>query len=48
MYSKTYGDESEKAPTIVAGTTNGVSVSVSAVGAGALAAGSITITFTGN
>lgn len=43
---KTYGDESEKAPTVLAGVTNGVSVAVSAVGAGALAGGSITITFT--
>ena len=43
---KTYGDESEKAPTVLAGTTNGLSVAVSAVGAGALAGGSITITFT--
>jgi hypothetical protein len=42
----TYGDESEKAPTVLAGTTNGLSVAVSAVGAGALAAGSITILFT--
>jgi hypothetical protein len=45
-FCKTYGDESEKAPTVLAGTTNGLSVAVGAVGAGALAAGSITIIFT--
>lgn len=45
-FCKTYGDESEKAPTVLAGTTNGVSVNVTAPGAGALAAGSITILFT--
>lgn len=47
-FCKTYGDESEKAPAVQAGTGNGVSVSVSAAGAAALAAGSITITFTAN
>lgn len=46
-YCKFYGDESEKAPVVVAGTTNGLSVSVSSPGAGALAAGSISITFIG-
>jgi len=45
-FCKTYGDESEKAPAVLAGTANGASVLVSSVGAGALAAGSITITFT--
>lgn len=45
-WCKTYGDESEKAPTVVAGTTNGISVLVGAAGAGGLAAGSITIIFT--
>lgn len=45
-FCKQYGDESEKAPAVLAGTANGVSVSVSAPGAGALAAGSITIVFT--
>lgn len=47
-FCKTYGDESEKAPTVVSGTTNGLSVSVTAPGAGALAAGSIAIIFTAN
>lgn len=45
-FCKTYGDESEKAPVVLAGTANGISVSVSAPGAGALAAGSISIIFT--
>lgn len=45
IFCKTYGDESEKAPTVVAGTTNGISVSATAAGAGGLAAGSITIMF---
>lgn len=45
-FCKTYGDESEKAPTVLAGTANGASVLVSAPGAGALAGGSVTITFT--
>lgn len=45
-FCKTYGDADEKALTVLAGTANGVSVLVSAVGAGALAAGSITVTFT--
>jgi len=45
MYCKTYGDEAEKAPTVVAGTANGISVSVTASGAGGLAAGSISIMF---
>lgn len=46
VFCKTYGDESEKAPTVVSGTTNGISVNVTAAGAGGLAAGSITIIFT--
>jgi hypothetical protein len=45
-WCKTYGDESEKAPTVVAGTANGISVLVGAAGAGGLASGSITIIFT--
>lgn len=45
-FCKTYGDKSEKAPSVVSGTTNGISVSVTASGAGALAAGSITVIFT--
>ena len=47
VYCRTYGDESEKAPNVVAGTANGLSVNVTAPGAGALAAGSISITFIG-
>lgn len=45
VFCKTYGDESEKAPAVLSGTTNGLSVSVTAAGAGGLAAGSITIMF---
>lgn len=45
VFCKTYGDGSEKAPAVVSGTTNGLSVSVSAAGAGGLAAGSISIMF---
>lgn len=45
-FCKAYGDESEKAPVVVAGTANGLSINVTAPGAGALAAGSITIIFT--
>lgn len=47
-FCKQYGDESEKAPVVAAGTTNGLSVSVTAPGAGALAGGSISIIFTAN
>lgn len=46
VFCKQYGNESEKAPTNLAGVANGISVSVSAAGAGGLAAGSITILFT--
>ena len=45
-FCKTYGDESEKAPVVSAGVANGISISVSAPGAGALAAGSISVIFT--
>lgn len=45
VFCKNYGDESEKAIAVSAGTANGISVSVSAAGAGALASGSITIMF---
>lgn len=48
VFCKTYGDESEKAPTVVGGTANGISVLVAAAGAGGLASGSITIMFTAN
>lgn len=48
MFCKTYGDESEKAPTVLSGVTNGIDVRVTAAGAGGLAAGSISITFTAN
>jgi len=40
-----YGDDgARQMPTVVAGTTNGISISVTAAGAGGLAAGSITAT----
>jgi hypothetical protein len=45
MLCKAYGLNGEKLPTVVAGTANGLSVNVSAPGAGGLAAGSISITF---
>lgn len=44
-YCKVYGLNGEKLPTVVAGTTAGLSVNVSAPGAGGLASGSISITF---
>jgi hypothetical protein len=46
VYCRTYGDESEKAPTVVSGVANGVDVRVTAAGAGGLASGFISITFT--
>lgn len=45
VYCKQYGDESEKAIRVVAGTANGLSVNATAPGAGGLASGSITILF---
>jgi hypothetical protein len=45
VFCKTYGEESEKAPVIVSGVANGISVLVGAAGAGGLAAGSISIMF---
>lgn len=45
QFCKQYGINGEKLPTIPAGATNGLSVNVSAPGAGGLAAGSISITF---
>jgi hypothetical protein len=48
VFCKTYGDESEKAPTVASGVTNGVDVRVTAAGAGGLASGSISIIFTRN
>lgn len=46
VYCRTYGDESEKAPRVLAGVALGVDVRVTAAGAGGLAAGSISVTFT--
>lgn len=43
-FCKEYGTLGEKAPVIPAGLTNGVSINVSAPGAGGLASGSITAT----
>jgi hypothetical protein len=40
-----YGHNGDKLPTVLAGVTNGLSVNVSAAGAGGLASGSISITF---
>lgn len=45
VFCKVYGDSGEIAPTVVAGTANGISISVTAAGAGGLAAGSISMTF---
>jgi hypothetical protein len=44
-FCKVYGLNGEKLPRVVAGVTNGLSVNVSAPGAGGLASGSISITF---
>lgn len=41
---KTYGDTGEKSPVVAAGTANGLSINVSAAGAGGLAGGSISAT----
>lgn len=43
-FCKVYGLNGEKLPTVPSGVTNGVSVTVSAPGAGGLAAGSISMT----
>ena len=45
VFCKTYGDESEKAPSVPSGVANGLSVLVGAAGAGGLASGSISIMF---
>lgn len=44
-YCKVYGLNGEKPPRVLAGVTNGLSVNVSAIGAGGLASGSISVTF---
>ena len=44
---RNYGVAGEQEPTVVAGTANGLSVSVGAAGAGGLASGAISITFVG-
>jgi hypothetical protein len=44
VYCKMYGLNGEKLPTAPSGATNGISVNVSAPGAGGLAAGSISMT----
>lgn len=43
-FCKTYGLNGDQLPTVAAGVNNGISVSVSAPGAGGLAAGSISMT----
>jgi hypothetical protein len=45
VYCRVYGHNGDKLPTVLAGVTNGLSVNVSAAGAGGLASGSISITF---
>ena len=47
-YCRDYGLFEAKMPTVVAGTTNGLSVNVSAPGAGGLAFGSISVQFVAN
>lgn len=42
---RTYGDNGEQMPAVSSGTANGVSIAVTAAGAGGLAAGSISVTF---
>jgi len=44
-FCRVYGLNGEKLPRVVAGVTNGLTVNVSAPGAGGLASGSISITF---
>lgn len=43
-FCKEYGNVGGKAPTVIAGTANGLTISVSSAGAGGLAAGSIAAT----
>jgi hypothetical protein len=45
VFCRQYGLNGEKLPTVQAGVTNGLSVNVSAAGAGGLASGSIIIVF---
>ena len=45
VFCRVYGRNGEKLPTVLAGVTNGLSVNVSAAGAGGLASGSISIVF---
>lgn len=45
VFCRAYGRNGEKLPTVAAGVTNGLSVNVSAAGAGGLASGSISIVF---
>ncbi len=42
-YCRFYGTQGDKMPTVSAGTSNGVSLNVSSIGSGGLAAGSITM-----
>jgi len=43
VYCRNYSEDEEKSPIVAAGTTNGISVNVTAAGAGGLASGSIMI-----
>lgn len=43
-YCREYGTNGEKIPRVLPGTTNGLSVEVSSLGAGGLAFGSISVT----
>lgn len=45
VFCRLYGLNGEKLPTVVAGVTNGLSVNVTAPGAGGLASGSISVIF---
>lgn len=45
LFCKTYGENGEQMPTVASGTANGISIAVTAAGAGGLASGSISATF---
>lgn len=45
MQCKKYGQNGEQMPYVASGTANGVTINVTAAGAGGLASGSITVTF---
>lgn len=45
MHCKKYGQNGEQMPYVASGTANGITINVTAAGAGGLASGSITVTF---